>query len=147
MSDLTDLRVEIEMLRGEVAGLRVMLTALATRVEALAPGDPGTRELMMIASRYAEVMESPAAGLVAREMLRSLFVWTHKVEPSRHLATLVLQAEDAGADRVPALQAWLADAHPDEIAEDMQDVLRRARERMRQPGGDETGGGSDQSDS
>jgi hypothetical protein len=134
---LVNLRVEVEMLRGEVAGLRLMLTALAARVEALKPEDSRTRELLMIASRYAEVMESPAAGLVARQLVRDLAIWTQEVDPAQLLAVLVLQAEAAGAQRRQALQSWLADASVDEIAEDMRETLRRLREQ--QGGGQEDG--------
>lgn len=125
-NELLDLKVSVEMMRGELAGLRLSLTALAVRVLELAPGDPRTLALLKVAGVFAGATEGEMAGHIAGQVAKDAEIWGKDgVDPVLVLAVLANQHLIAGAQQQQALQTWIAQATSDELEQDIADTLAR----------------------
>lgn len=125
LEHLLELGAKVKVLEAKVTGQQHLINALATRLCEISPeSKQRTLDLLRASATYAEFAEQPASGpfvLTTIEVAEAL-TNSHKVDAIGILLTKVLLAINAGPDRLPALNHWLAHAMPDEIGQEIQQL-------------------------
>lgn len=126
---LTQLYLDVEVMKREVAALRHVATALAVRLCELSPeSDKRTKLLLAAMVPYSNHLDTPPSGDAVKVLIEQIQPLTlGEVDPVEILLVLSLMGEDAGPDRLDALTTWMSQATDDELAQDIEQLLKKLR--------------------
>lgn len=122
-----DLAGKVAVLENEVSALSAINLILAIRICELEDQEAGrTLSLLDIMGLHKKItLPEMEVGSIVRQFRRTLSAMLDTDDPVSPLLLGILQAKDAGPERLAALRSWQSQATDDELAGDVLELFRR----------------------
>lgn len=126
LEKLIEIEAKVQVLEAKVTGQQHVINMLATRLCELSPeSKKRTLALLKAMTPYAEFAAQPASGAFVLATVEAVEALTsaEKADVTQVLTLQAMMAANAGPARQAALADWLAHAMPEEIAQELQQLL------------------------